>query len=479
MTQDVQALLWSYGYVGLCVAAGELALRLGASRELARKVIHVSVGLWVFGTLALFASPGWAVVTPATAVVGNWVIHRKRLLKSVETEPENLGTVWFPVSFSLLVWLAWDKPAALAGGIMAMTVGDALGSLVGRRFGRRTYEVFGGVRKSLEGSLAVLVGTFLSVWPVLELLPGVAPEVPRVPLALLCAVVATSIEALGTRGLDNLWVPLAVGATLYLVPPAYAASLGWGAGLAFLIGVVAWRRGSLSPSGVLGAILTGTLIFGLTGWVGGAALIAFFVSCSALSKAFRRRKAAAEQNYEKTSTRDVWQALANGGVATVAAVLLGVTGDERFLLALLGSLAAANGDTWATELGALSRSPPRSLLTLRQVAPGTSGAVSGLGLLASLAGAAFIGLVGALTGGRWEWVPWIALAGLAGSLMDSLLGATVQQLRWCDSCGEETERQVHRCGQPARHLRGLPGLGNDAVNLLATAAGALLAFWAG
>jgi uncharacterized protein (TIGR00297 family) len=477
MSQNVQALLWSYAYIGLCVGAGELSLKLGAFRETARKIIHVSVGFWVFGTLALFESPAWALVPPLTASVGNWVIHRKRLLKSVEAEPDNLGTVWFPLSFAALLWFAWDKPSAVAGGIMAMAVGDAAASVVGRRFGRTPYETVGGERKSLEGSMAMLASTFAAVLAVLWWIPGVDESAPRVPLAFLCAVVATCVEAFGTKGRDNLLVPLAAGAVLYLVPPAYVMGLGAGALIAFIIAAVAWARGSLTPSGILGALLIGTLVFGFTGAVGAAALIGFFISSSALSKAFRGRKVSVEEEYAKTGTRDIGQALANGGVAAVAAALMAATGDARYAQAMLGALAVANADTWATELGVLSRSSPRLITTLGTVAPGTSGAVSGMGLLASTVGAAFIGVVAALAGAAWSLVPWLVGVGVVGSLMDSLLGATVQDVRWCEACGKETERRIHRCGQATRPHHGFAWLGNDTVNLLATAVGAVLAFW--
>ena len=479
MEQDIRALLVSFGYVGACVVVGEVAARRGVSRELARKFIHVSVGLWIFGTLGLFASRAWAVVPSLVAAVANAVIHRKRLLKSVEAEPENLGTVWFPVSYSVLVWTAWDRPVVAAGGVLAMAVGDALASLVGRRFGRHRYETLEGQHKSLEGSLAMLGGTFVAVLLVLDVLPGLSPGMPRVPLALLCAVVATCVEALGTRGRDNLWVPLATGAVLAWVPAEHAFGLGVGAALALFIGRASWARGSLSPSGVLGAVLVGTPVFGLAGGMGAAALLGFFVSSSVLSKLFRARKAEVEAEYAKTGTRDLGQALANGGVAALAAVLLGVTGEARFGLAMLGALAAANADTWATELGVLARSPPRLLTTLRRVPAGTSGAVSGLGMLAATAGAFFVGGVAALAGAPWAWVPGVVAAGVVGSLVDSLLGATVQDVRWCEACARETERRVHRCGRDTRPLRGFAWLGNDTVNVLATLAGALLAFAAG
>ncbi|MET0402597.1 MAG: DUF92 domain-containing protein [Cystobacter sp.] len=477
MSQDFLALLLSYAYVGACVMVGEVAARRGAPREFARKFIHVGVGLWVFGALALFEHREWAVVPSLTAAVGNWVIHRKRLLRAVEAPQENLGTVWFALSFSVLIWFAWDRPAVMVGGVLSMAIGDALASLVGRRIGRHPYETLQGETKTLEGSLALSVSTFLCVLGALTWLPGLAPGMPRVPLALLAAVVATCAEALGTRGRDNLWVPLATGAVLAWTPVAHAVGLGYGSGIALFIGVAAWARGSLSPSGVMGAILVGTPLFGFAGAPGTLGLLGFFFSSSALSKAFRARKAGVEAEYAKTGTRDLGQALANGGVAALTAVLLAVTGDARYLLATLGALAAANADTWATELGVLSRSPPRLVTTWRTVAPGTSGAVSGLGLAASTAGAAFIALLALSVGLSWTHVPGLVLAGVVGSLGDSLLGATVQDVRWCETCGKETERRVHRCGRPTRGLRGLGWLGNDTVNVLATVLGAGVAFW--
>jgi uncharacterized protein (TIGR00297 family) len=506
MTHDIIALIWSYLYVGTIVVVGEGAKRLGLATEFARKIIHVGVGLWIFGTLALFHSPYMAVIPPLTAAAGNYVIHRKRLLKAVEAEPENLGTVWFPIAFSALILLFWDYPLAVTGGVMAMTIGDALASTVGLRVGRHPYQTLRGKRKSLEGSLAMLLGTWAALWATMAI---VTPAILRwklgaaagsaeaggftlilTPLAAslylwpsaLAAVVGMCTEALGINGLDNLWVPLSAGITvfvaLYLPQPA-VTSLAVGALLAVAIGVLAWLKGSLTPSGVLGAILTGALLFGVGGWPGGLALVGFFVSSSVLSKLFRRQKRTVEEEYAKTGTRDFGQAMANGGVAALAALLLGITGDPRFMGALVGALAAANADTWATELGVLSRTAPRLITTFRKAQPGTSGAISLAGTGAAAAGAAFVGAVAALGDrGLWRFVPWALLAGLAGALLDSLLGATAQGVYWCPRCSKETERTVHRCGERTVLRRGLAWLGNDTVNLLATLAGAVIGYLA-
>ncbi len=477
---DLSAVVVSFAYVGAVVAVGEAAYRLGLPRPTARKVVHVGAGLWIILALLLFESRYPAAVPPAVAAVANWVIHRRRLLGAVEAEADNLGTVWFAISLTLLVLFAWEEPAAVLGGALAMALGDAAASTVGLRFGRRKYATLGDRTKSLEGSLSLFAVTLATLLAVLRVCRPELAAPPRLGLALLGSVTATCAEALGIKGLDNLWVPLGTGLALWVglrLPEPVALSLGAGSLLAALIGLVAWRKGALVPSGVLGAILTGTAVFGLGGWPGGLALVAFFVSGSLLSRLFRHRKAAVEADFAKTGARDLGQALANGGVAAAAAVAYAATGQAAWMGALLGSLAAAAADTWATELGVLSRARPRLITTFKPVPPGTSGAVSLLGTLAALGGGLFVAVTGALADPRWwRFLPWVTLAGLAGSFLDSLLGATVQGVYWCPRCGKETERRVHGCGSATRLHRGLPAVSNDVVNLLATVAGAAVGF---
>src|SRR6476619_6077950 len=90
--------------------------------------------------------------------------------------------------------------------------------------------------------------------------------------------------------------------------------------LSSLIGFVASRRGSLTRSGVIGAILTGTAIFGFGGFVPGLLLVAFFVSSTVLSKYKAHTKEEVNEKFQKGSQRDLGQALANGGWAAALAV---------------------------------------------------------------------------------------------------------------------------------------------------------------
>lgn len=252
--------------------------------------------------------------------------------------------------------------------------------------------------------------------------------------------------------------------------------------LAMLIAGVALRVRALATSGAIAAIVLGTVIVGMGGWWPGVILVAFFASSSALS-----RLTHAYEPQARGARRDWVQVLANGWGLLIGAIAYGITGWSPWLLFGIGAIAAATADTWSSEIGRTSPSPPRLITTLRAVAPGTSGAVSIRGLLASATGAGCIALIttAAIANGMKAPIGLVpagittVLAGLLGGLVDSLLGATVQERRWCDACDKATEANPHRCGTPTRITGGVPGFNNDVVNLICVLAGALTALVSG
>jgi uncharacterized protein (TIGR00297 family) len=254
--------------------------------------------------------------------------------------------------------------------------------------------------------------------------------------------------------------------------------------LGILVAAAAWRVRALSTSGALAAALTGGLIFGLGGLAWASLLLAFFISSSVLSAAFRGRKTTLGEKFAKGSRRDMAQVLANGGLGTVLVLTHALSSGESWLwFAYAGALAAVNADTWATELGVLSPTAPRLITSGKKVERGTSGGVTLFGSLASLGGAALIGLVGAAFTSGGERVPLVLaaiLGGLAGAFFDSFLGASVQAIYFCPTCQKQTERHPrHVCGSVTNLVRGWSWLRNDGVNLAASLVGACLAagFW--
>jgi uncharacterized protein (TIGR00297 family) len=257
-------------------------------------------------------------------------------------------------------------------------------------------------------------------------------------------------------------------------PPLLRAATGFLA--AIVVALAARRAGSLSGSGAVAAVLVGTAAVA-TGWGWGALLILYFVGSSTLSHVGRAEKERRTSGIvAKGGARDAVQVLANGGVFAVCALLVPFAGVHAAALAgaAIGALAAAAADTWATELGVLLGGTPRTLIGLRPVPPGTSGAVSVAGSAGMVAGALAVALA-ARALGLTNAVAVVAVSGCAGALADTLLGATVQERRWCAACNLATERRVHDCGSPTLRAGGMAVLDNDAVNLLATAVGAVVA----
>jgi uncharacterized protein (TIGR00297 family) len=225
--------------------------------------------------------------------------------------------------------------------------------------------------------------------------------------------------------------------------------------------------GALTPAGALAAMLIGAAVLTGTGWPGAAALAAFFVSSSLVSRGAPERSAEA-----KGSCRDHRQVLANGGPAALGG-LAGLVEPSLGLWAVTSSLAVAAADTWATSIGAWSRLPPRHLLTWQAVAPGANGGVTALGTAGGFAGAVLVAVAGGVAGGAPLLVPVAGLVGFSGMLVDSLLGAAVQGRFRCPRCDEPSEWRVHRCGTGTIVQGGWAWLDNDAVNALATGFGAV------
>lgn len=243
-----------------------------------------------------------------------------------------------------------------------------------------------------------------------------------------------------------------------------------------IVAVVSYSLRFLTASGALATFLLAVVVFGLGGWQWTVPILTFFVCSSLWSKIGRSRKAEFELLFDKSGRRDWGQVLANGGVAGILVILSSLYPLYDLYPLYLGAIAAVTADTWGTEIGLLSKGTTVSVLTFKAVERGTSGGVSESGLLGGAAGAILI----ALSGYYWyvddRTAMVIVIAGVFGSLADSILGATLQGQYRCGVCGKATERRVH-CAQQTQRERGLDLITNDVVNGLCSIVGAATA-WA-
>jgi len=213
----------------------------------------------------------------------------------------------------------------------------------------------------------------------------------------------------------------------------------------------------LTPGGLVAACAVGAGVTWGLGWPGLVVLAALFLSGSLLTQLAERQ----------SPRRNARQVLANGGVAALAALLGSWT-------AACGAVAAAAADTWATEIGAFSPFPPRLITSGRRVTRGASGGITALGTLGGVAGAFTIAWLAHVSAPRGvaPGLATLAAAGVAGMVVDSLLGATLQGKYECPACDARFERGSTVCHDPVRLTRGWRWLDNDGVNLAATLVGA-------
>lgn len=247
---------------------------------------------------------------------------------------------------------------------------------------------------------------------------------------------------------------------------------------ATVVSILAVRFKALSTSGAVAATLVGTVAVG-AGWDFAAVLLAFFVSATIVS---RYRSGLKDERLAsivaKGNSRDAFQVFANGIVFTGCALWMILSPHELPIFAAVGALAGACADTWATEIGSLSRKTPRSILSGRPVATGTSGGITLLGAVAAAAGAASVALTAIAVGMPSQLFTACLVGGVTGAAVDSVLGASLQSRRWCPSCKQYTEREIHTCGTATTAASGLAWLDNDAVNFACTIAAALTsALW--
>jgi uncharacterized protein (TIGR00297 family) len=252
-----------------------------------------------------------------------------------------------------------------------------------------------------------------------------------------------------------------------------------GTGVASVLAVASFFLRALTVGGAIAMIVIGSIVFGFGGAAFGVPIVFFFVSASLLSRIRSPSKTQTLELFSKTGPRDYRQVLANGGTATLCTALYAASGWPGWFLVYLAAIGEACADTWATEIGTLSHQRPVSVISLRRVEPGSSGGMTFLGTFAALIGAVttvMSGYVFAVHVNLHEagfsvcfLIP--ALCGFAGSVADSVMGATIQGQYIKASTGRITEKP-YTDGLANELIGGFRSVDNDVVNLSGTIFGA-------
>lgn len=222
-----------------------------------------------------------------------------------------------------------------------------------------------------------------------------------------------------------------------------------------------------------------------------ASLLVFFIVCSKVTNWKSMVKRTFEENFKEGGKRNWLQVICNGGIAAELALLYCIDSGSKELpinfskyytsswlsCGIIGALACSCGDTFASEIGSAIGDEPRLITNLRRVPRGTNGAVSLVGTMASILGGFLIGLTFFITNTlvidaellnasppQWPVIILGMYAGFIGSLMDSLLGATLQ----FSGRNKETGVICECPGKDVIPISGTPFFDNHNVNLLAS-----------
>ncbi len=420
--------------------------------EAARKVVHVGVG--GFALLLRWLSWPQAALLAAAAFLFNWQLLPRIGGRSLWRSHEHgdgyaRGILIYPLSvLGLVLWFRDDLWLTGVAWTL-LSVGDGLAALAGQALGgpRLPWNPKKGVIGACVFVLASApAAALVAAWTLrLPLSAWWSPRILAVvlPVAIACAIV----ESLDTTLDDNLTVPLAAAALLpvlaaadwhgLMADPELPRRLGQGLMLNAVIAFIAERAGSIDRPGALSAIVIGTAITAGSGLGAFALMLAFFVTGSAstrLGYAIKLARGIAQERGGARGWRNAW---ANGGVPALLGLLAGAATGERaapLLAAYAASVATAAADTCSSEVGKAYGRRTFMLTTLRPVAPGTEGAVSLEGTLGGLAGGAAVASIGlalGLYGGTTAAL--VAVAGLLGSLAESLIGSVAERRGWLDN----------------------------------------------
>lgn len=219
---DPIAVVFSFMYVAAVLGVAELIRRnLELKKDFTRKFVHIAIGTFIIPTFYVFDSLYFALVPPVAFIIVNLLSYRFKVFKAMEEEDgNNLGTMLFPISFSIVMIVFWemgpDRVAAILG-ILVMAWGDASASIIGRNFGTHFYHVFR-ERKSIEGSVAMFVSSYIAL--ILMLTIWGHPRLDIIEMTVIAVVVSifgTFLEAISVRGFDNLIVPVLSSGAAYVL----------------------------------------------------------------------------------------------------------------------------------------------------------------------------------------------------------------------------------------------------------------------
>lgn len=210
----------SFLYIGIVIISAKMFEKKGT--EFSRKYIHIMLGNWWLIAMYFFTNVWFAMIGPITFVIVNYISYKKNLIKVMERDQqEGLGTVYYPLSLLILTIVSFgiykDPLLGLIPNLI-MAYGDGLAAVFGKLIKSKRYK-FNGAKKSYAGSFTMFIVSTICIGVYLWLKHSeIFWQTGHWPLVtVMMAYCITMIEAISSKGFDNITVPMSSLIMLILI----------------------------------------------------------------------------------------------------------------------------------------------------------------------------------------------------------------------------------------------------------------------
>ena len=209
----VKGYLFTYLYLILLLLITDiLHKKFNVSEMITRKIIHICVSFcWIF-LYVYFKNTIHIIIPPITFIIVNYISYKKNLFKGMENDDNSIGTELYHVSVLIMCIVTSFEPKfylPFGIGLFIMAFGDGLAPLVAKKI--KSKELIND--KTISGSLTVFVVSIL-VMLTFDLVFDISFKLYQY---VIVAIISTLLELIGTKGLDNLYIPLGVSIVVYLM----------------------------------------------------------------------------------------------------------------------------------------------------------------------------------------------------------------------------------------------------------------------
>ncbi|HOJ37122.1 MAG TPA: DUF92 domain-containing protein [Ignavibacteriales bacterium] len=395
------------------------------------------------------------------------VLNFKNFFSSFTLNDKNYGIVFLPIAYVISYLIVGEEnKLIITTAFLILGFSDGLSGLIGTLYANKFYKITKDT-KSYLGSTIFLLSTILILY--LQLKDIIIDNQYLRISVLLLAYLLTAIEAGSSYGVDNLFIPFV---SIFMLDKIlnqpnlediYFLQISFF--IATLAGYLSYKVKFLKKDGAFGAFILAFFLLGFGGikWV--VPILTFFILSSLFSKIRKKINSSVDTKFEKSDVRDIFQVFANGGLSLPLLLLYLITGSEILYYSYIIFLAAATADTWGTEIGTMFKTNTYSIIGFKKIHQGVSGGVSIIGTFGAFIGASVTTISAIFWIENFNAIVLIILLGFLGSIIDSILGYTLQRQNQCTSCGKITESLLH-CGIPTNYHKGIKWLNNDSVNFI-------------